>query len=85
MFKASHHGSKYSNSVDFLAALSPKTAVISCGKNNRYGHPHEEVVDRFKAAGCKILRTDEVGQVCVIGNSHELKILTKKQDARKDN
>ena len=77
VFKASHHGSKYSNSVDFVAALNPKTAVISCGKKNRYGHPHEEVVDRFKAAGCKILRTDEVGQVCVIGNSHELKILTK--------
>ena len=41
-YKAAHHGSRYSNSADFLRALSPEITTISCGENNRYGHPGEE-------------------------------------------
>ncbi len=63
VLKAGHHGSKYSSSSDFLEQVSPKYTVISCGVRNRYGHPHEETLERLQALGTKVLRTDEMGAV----------------------
>lgn len=63
ILKISHHGSKYATSTEFLGAVSPKEAVISVGKNNAYGHPAPEIVDRLLKAGIKILRTDELGDI----------------------
>ncbi|MCR5373765.1 MAG: DNA internalization-related competence protein ComEC/Rec2 [Lachnospiraceae bacterium] len=48
IFKAIHHGSRNSNSDEMLAKCKPKTIVISCGRNNRYGHPHSEAVERMQ-------------------------------------
>ena len=48
IFKAIHHGSRNSNSDEILAKCKPKTIVISCGRNNRYGHPHSEAVERMQ-------------------------------------
>ena len=58
ILKAGHHGSKTSTSEDFLQAVSPQFAIISSGRKNRYGHPHQEVIDRLNSLGIKIFRTD---------------------------
>ncbi|MBE6829138.1 MAG: MBL fold metallo-hydrolase [Ruminococcaceae bacterium] len=59
VLKCGHHGSSTSTSAAFLKAAGPSAAVISCGLNNDYGHPHKEVVDRLKKAGVTIYRTDQ--------------------------
>ncbi len=66
VLKAAHHGSRYSNSSEFLGRLSPRLAVISAGRGNTYGHPHEETLERFAEAGSTILRTDRLGAVKVV-------------------
>ena len=53
-----HHGSNTSTTQEFLDAVNPKYTVISCGLNNDYGHPHEEVMERLVKQGCEIYRTD---------------------------
>ncbi len=57
VLKAAHHGSSGSNSELLLQTFRPKEAVISCGRNNRYGHPHQEVLDRFREYGVKAAGT----------------------------
>jgi len=61
--KAGHHGSKTSNSEALLNAIAPKFAVISCGKDNQYGHPDLETLQRFQNHGIQIFRTDEQGTI----------------------
>ena len=63
VLKSGHHGSKTSASPEFVTAVSPEYVVISAGKDNRYGHPHQEVLDIFNSFGAKILRTDLDGRV----------------------
>lgn len=63
VLKVAHHGSKNSTGEELLSQLNPKIAVISCGAGNRYGHPHEETLERLEAAGVAVLRTDETGAV----------------------
>lgn len=66
VLKAGHHGSKMSTGEGLLHAVSPTAAVISCGRGNQYGHPHEEVLDRLEEEEICILRTDESGAVDII-------------------
>lgn len=61
--KCAHHGSAGTTSTAFLKQIKPRCAIISCGRNNRYGHPHEETLARFEDAGVKVLRTDELGAI----------------------
>lgn len=63
ILKVGHHGSKTSTSVKFIEWLKPKTAIISVGKNNLYGHPHQEVINTLKAHNVKIRRTDIEGTI----------------------
>ena len=63
VLKVGHHGSDTSSAPDFLAATSPAVAVISVGKDNRYGHPKASVVDSLVKIRAKIFRTDEQGTV----------------------
>lgn len=65
ILKVGHHGSKSSSGSDFLEACHMDMAVISCGKNNRYGHPHAETLDRLGKTGAKVWRTDINGAVIV--------------------
>jgi competence protein ComEC len=65
ILKVSHHGSADSSSLSFLQYLNVRTAVVSCGKDNEYGHPHETVIDSLKSVGAEIYRTDEKGHVTV--------------------
>lgn len=66
VLKAGHHGSKSSSGEEFLARVRPLLAVISCGKDNRYGHPHQETLARLHEAGAKVMRTDEQGALKVV-------------------
>lgn len=73
VLKAAHHGSKYSSSEEFLKQVMPQLTVISAGKNNGYGHPHEETLTRLVNAGSKIMRTDTMGAVKVVFDDGETK------------
>ncbi len=62
-YKAAHHGSKYSNSLEFLSELCPEIAVVSCSSTNNYGHPSAEAVANMEAAGAEIYYTMKQGQI----------------------
>lgn len=63
LLKVGHHGSRNSGSEAFLSLLHPDTAVISCGRDNRYGHPHPETVARLFKEGAKIRNTEKEGAI----------------------
>ena len=63
VYKAGHHGSDTSSCEEFLRAVKPKYAVISCGEGNSYGHPHSGVLNSLRAMGVKLFRTDEQGSI----------------------
>ncbi len=71
VYKVAHHGSGSSSSKEFLEAISPQAAVISCGAND-YGHPHEEVLNSLKEMGVAVYRTDEQGAVVVCSDGNHL-------------
>lgn len=64
ILKVAHHGSSSSSSEELLDNIRPKVALISVGENNRYGHPHKEVLERLAASNAMIIRTDESGAIC---------------------
>jgi competence protein ComEC len=66
-----HHGSRTSSSREFIAAVSPRWAVVPAGYRNRFGHPNGEVLERYRAAGIGIMRTDLDGAVHVFLNEKE--------------
>lgn len=63
ILKVGHHGSKTSSSLEFLKVVTPKEAIISCGKNNIYHHPNEETLENLKKVNAKIRRTDIEGSI----------------------
>lgn len=63
VLKVAHHGSAYSTSEDFLSETTPAYALISCGEDNSYGHPHEALLERLKVAGAEALCTEESGAI----------------------
>ncbi len=63
VLKVGHHGSYTSTSYLFLREVMPEFAVISCGRNNEYGHPHDEPMSRLRDAGVTIYRTDKLGTI----------------------
>jgi competence protein ComEC len=65
VLKVSHHGSHTASSEEFITALQPVISVISCGKDNRYGHPHTETLETLYEANSRVYRTDESGCVTV--------------------
>ena len=63
ILKVGHHGSKTSSSLEFLKVVTPKEAIISCGKNNIYHHPNEETLENLKKVNARIRRTDIEGSI----------------------
>ena len=63
VLKVGHHGSKTSSAATFLEKLQPKAAIISVGKDNRYGHPHRDVIGNMDINGIRVFRTDEDGSI----------------------
>jgi len=80
ILKVAHHGSKNSTSEEFLDVLQPDVAVISCGRDNRFGHPHEETVKRLQEVGSKIVSTPECGTVTVLVSEEETVVRGYKDD-----
>ena len=63
VLKVAHHGSEYTTSQEMLDIVKPEISLISCGKDNSYGHPHKELLERLKGVNSKIYITKEVGAV----------------------
>jgi competence protein ComEC len=74
--KVPHHGSKTSSTEDFVHAVSPQFAVISVGRHSMFGHPHEEVVQRWQANGATVLTTGECGTITITTDGKELLLKT---------
>ncbi len=77
VLKLGHHGSSTSTSEDFLEAVDPEWVVISCGKDNEYGHPHYETLRRLEDFGISddhILRTDKLGSIILISDGETVSL-----------
>lgn len=85
VLKVGHHGSDTSTGYRFLNEVSPDYAVISVGKGNAYGHPHEEPLSRLKQAGVTILRTDELGTIVARTDGKEVTFTWDNQSANPEN
>ncbi|MEA1928426.1 MAG: ComEC/Rec2 family competence protein [Candidatus Auribacterota bacterium] len=78
ILKAGHHGSKHSSSEDFLRKVRPEVAIFSCGKDNNYGHPHPETIERLERVGAKMYRTDQQGTITITTDGKEYQVKTEK-------
>lgn len=76
VLKVGHHGSRTSSSETFIARVNPRIAVISCGKNNDYGHPHSEALEALKSA--EVYRTDKNGDIIIHTDGATLTVATEK-------
>ena len=72
VLKVGHHGSRTSSTDEFLDAVDPFAAVIMLGADNQFGHPHQEVLDRFDERGIRIMRTDELGTIVLFTDGVEI-------------
>lgn len=72
VYAANHHGSKYSNSQEFLGAVSPEYVVISCGAGNSYGHPDASVLLEIQKLGAGLFRTDLQGTVTAVSDGKKI-------------
>ena len=72
VFKATHHGSKYSNTLDFLEKVQPEAIAISVGAKNTYGHPSPEALSNFAKIGAPVYRTDQCGTIVFETDGEEL-------------
>lgn len=63
VLKVGHHGSRSASSEVFLQTIKPQYAIISCGKKNHYGHPHEETLMQLQTIGARVYRTDQCGAI----------------------
>lgn len=77
VLKVGHHGSYTATCEAFLRAADPVYGIISCGKDNAYGHPHAEVLSRLEDEDVQVYRTDTMGTVCAVSDGREVKIRTK--------
>lgn len=72
VLKVGHHGSRSSSSEAFLEAVAPSYAVISCGEDNSYGHPHAQTLNTLRRMGVQVFRTDEQGTVTASSDGSQI-------------
>lgn len=65
LYKAAHHGSRNSNTLELLEKIRPKLAIISCEEDNSYGHPHAETLERLANVGSKVMVTKDCGAIII--------------------
>jgi len=75
VLKVGHHGSSAATSPEFLSAVDPSIAVISCGIDNDYGHPHKELLERLESRGITVYRTDLDGTVTLLLDGTNVKVI----------
>lgn len=80
VYKVAHHGSNTGTTQEFLDAVNPTYAVISCGESNSYGHPHQEVLDKLRNAGVQVFRTDEQGTIIAYSDGNGITWNTSPSD-----
>ena len=74
VIKVPHHGSRSSSTDSFVDAVHPKIAIVSVGRHSLFGHPHKEVVERWQAAGAKVMTTGECGTISIASDGTNLGI-----------
>jgi len=79
ILKVSHHGSSDAGSAEFLGRADPEVAIISLGKDNEYGHPHRETLERMNAAGPRVFRTDRDGTIRVTSDGATYSVVSEKE------
>ena len=72
VYQVGHHGSKTASSKALLKAVNPTYAVISCGEDNSYGHPHAETLNNLRTMGVKVFRTDEQGSIIATSDGKDI-------------
>lgn len=79
VLKVAHHGSGYSTSELFLQETQPEICVISVGENNRYGHPHEDLLERLEQIGAAVFQTSKGGALTIRTDGEKIDLKTYKQ------
>lgn len=79
MLKIPHHGSFTSSSIPFLDKVQPEVAIISCGRGNPFGHPHQDTIEKLNSKKIKIFRTDQNGNITILTDGINYKILTERE------
>ena len=74
VLKVGHHGSKYATSDKLLKTIKPQYALISCGINNRYGHPHSETLERLEDNNCKVYVTNTLGEIIIRTDGYKISV-----------
>ena len=74
--KVAHHGSLTSSTADFVTTLNPQIAVVSAGRSNHFGHPVPEVLERYRAVGAEIFRTNRDGEVRLVTDGYAIDLRT---------
>jgi competence protein ComEC len=77
VLKLGHHGSISSTSKEFLERVNPKYAILMVGRDNKYYHPHKRIMERLKAMGIKVYRTDENGTIIAVSDGSQITFNTK--------
>ncbi len=72
VLRIAHHGGRTSSSENFLEKVNPKYSIISVGRDNTYGHPHKETLERLKRLDTDILRTDQLGDIIIVSDGRQL-------------
>lgn len=72
VLKVGHHGSRSSTSEKFFKAVAPKYAVISCGEDNPYGHPHADTLNKLRDSKVRVFRTDEQGTIVAVSDGNKI-------------
>ena len=85
VLKVGHHGSDTSTTYPFLREIMPEYAVISCGKDNMYGHPHENLLSRLRDADVKVFRTDMQGTITCVSDGKTVAFQTERNATIKTN
>ena len=83
VLKAGHHGSKNSTTKSLLKKIKPEITVISCGKNNEYGHPNKDVLTMLKNIKSSVYRTDKDKTIIVVSDGKNLTVSTDNQSIKR--
>lgn len=80
IIKVGHHGSKTSSTAKYIQAVSPKAAIISCGSDNSYGHPHTETLETLENADVDIYITSLIGNITAVSDGNKITITNEKTE-----